>query len=226
MMKYVIIIIVSFLGLVACSDDPVDDFQSDADLIRLEHLEYWTALLDEYQKIKGHYPFQDQLEASRDIALVKIATKQQLQYLSLGSSHYNPKIDNNSSGFFQEHSVSDFVAELESTLKREIAEKYDIQKVPTSSPVGYYYFTSKDGYLFWVTCMTCGVTEASTLLMDGFTPTVNIVSNGMAGQVPKALIKEEMLANPIYKNWVSRVFKKEEYVRKIVAENSRDSKNK
>ena len=224
MKKHIAIIILSFLGLTSCFDNSVDEFQSDADLIRLEHLEYWTDLLDEYQKIKGHYPFQDQLEGGGDIALVKIATKQQLQYLSSGSADYNPKLDNNQSGFFKEHTISDFVKELESTLKREIDEKYDIQKIPTSSPVGYYYFTSKDGYLVWVTCITCGVTKVSTLLMDGFTPTVNLVSSGMAGQVPKALIKKEMLAHPTYKNWISRAFHNEEYARKVVAENNRDTK--
>jgi hypothetical protein len=204
--------------------DPIKAFQEDADLLRLEHLEYWTALLDEYHKIKGHYPFHNKFNSDNDIALVKIATKQQIQYLSPGSSSYNSKLDINQTNFFKEHKVKDFVKELETVLNRTIEEKYDIQKVPTSSPVGYHYFASKDGYLVWVTCTTCGVTPVSTLLMNGFTPTVNIVSKGMVGQVPKALLKKEMLEHPIYKEWVSKSFHKEKYVRNLVKENSSDSK--
>jgi len=34
--------------------------------------------------------------------------------------------------------VATFVSELEAGLEREIAEKYAIQKVPTTSTVGYY----------------------------------------------------------------------------------------
>jgi hypothetical protein len=200
------------------------EYQEDADLIRLEHLEYWTAILDEYYQAKGYYPFQKQTQNNDDIVLVKIATKQQLQHLSSGGSKYNKSLDNNQTGYFKEHSVKEFVTELEAGLNRTIDEKYDIQKVPTSSPVGYYYFTSKDGYLVWVTCITCGVTQVSTLLMDGFTPTVNIVSEGMIGKVPKALPKQEMLSHPTYKAWVARPFHKQEYVRQLVNENKHDSK--
>ena len=103
--------------------------------------------------------------------------------------------------------------------------KYDIQKVPTKSPVGYYYFVEKDGYLIWTTCITCRITKISTLLMDGFTPTVNIVSNGMKGKVTKALTREEMISHKIFKNWISRSFYKEEHVRRIEKENIHDSKN-
>lgn len=224
MNKCIVILVISLFSCTVNAGSPIKAFQEDADLLRLEHLEYWTGLLDEYHKIKGHYPFQDQLKSGKDISLVKIATKQQLQYMSPGSASYNQKLDNNQSGFFKEKPVKELITELELALERTIEEKYDIQNVPTSSPVGYFYFTSQDGYLVWVTCITCGVTQVSTLLMDGFTPTVNIISKGMVGQVPKALLKQEMLNHPTYKKWVSRPFHKEEYVRKLVAENSSDSK--
>ncbi|SMF69618.1 hypothetical protein SAMN02745866_04359 [Alteromonadaceae bacterium Bs31] len=220
--KLFIILVISFIS--ACSADPAKQFQEDADLIRLEHLEYWTEIIEKYHQVKGSYPFQSEIPKSEDIVLVKIATKQQMQYLSLGGDKYDKRLDNNQSGYFKERSVRDLVAEIESVLGYEIEEKYDIQKVPTSSPVGYYYFTSKDGYLVWVTCITCGVTQISTLLMDGFTPTVNIVSDGMVGKVTKALTRKEMLNHPTYKSWVSKPFHKSEYVHNLVKETSRDSK--
>lgn len=220
--KLLIPLVLSLIS--ACSANPMKQYQEDADLIRLEHLEYWTEIINKYHKVKGSYPFQSELQSSEDIVLVKIATKQQIQYLSPNGDKYEKRLDNNQSGYFKEHPVKDFVAELEAVLGHQIEEKYDIQKVPTSSPVGYYYFTSKDGYLVWVTCITCGVTQISTLLNDGYTPTVNIVSEGMVGKVTKALTREEMLDHPTYKSWVSRSFHKSEYVHNLVKENSRDSK--
>ena len=199
-------------------------FQEDADLIRLEHLEYWTDIIDKYYQVKGSYPFQNEVQNNDNIVLTKIATKQQMQYLSSGGNKYQKRLDNNQSGFFKERSVKEFVAEIETVLGHEIEEKYDIQKVPTSSPVGYYYFTRKDGYLIWVTCITCGVTQISTLLFDGYTPTVNIGSKGPAGKVTKALTREKMLSHPIYKSWVSRPFHRGEYLQNLVKETSRDSK--
>lgn len=203
----------------------MDKYQEDADLVRLDHLEYWTGLVEEYYDRKGYYPFQGEVSGSEDILLVKIATKQQMSYLSEGGSNYDRKFDNNSSGFFKERSVKDFVGELETVLGHDIEEKYDIQKVPTTSPVGYFYFATENGYLVWVTCITCGVTEISTLLLDGYTPTVNVVSQGMRGKVTKALTREEMLAHPIYRSWVSRSLHKREYVLGLVGETSRDSKD-
>ncbi len=57
-------------------------FQNDADLIRLEHLQYWTGLVEEYHQKTGEYPFQEKLKSNSEIGLVKIDTKQQRQYLS------------------------------------------------------------------------------------------------------------------------------------------------
>ena len=221
--KIWIILVLLCLSLTSCNEVE-RQFQNDADLVRLEHLQYWTGLVEEYHEKTGSYPFQEKLSSKSEIGLVKIATKQQRQYLSPGNEKYNPNLDNNANGAFKEFSVKSFVSDLGSALGREIEEKYDIQKVPTKNAIGYYYFISADGYLVWVTCISCGVTEISTLLMDGITPTVNIVSEGMKGQVTKALPRKEMLQHPIFKSWVSSPFQKEVYVRDIVQENSRDSK--
>ena len=199
-------------------------FQYDADLIRLEHLQYWTGLVEEYHQKTGAYPFQKELDSDEAIGLVKIATKQQLQYLSPGSENYNSEIDNNFDNTFKEFTIKEFVLELERGLGRTIVEKYDIQKVPTNTPVGYNYFVTERGYLIWTTCLSCGVTKISTLLMDGFTPTVNIVSEGMKGEVTKALTREEMLSHKTFQEWMNRPYYKEQYVRNLVQENIHDSK--
>lgn len=204
--------------------DPFYDYQEDADLLRLEHLEFWTGLFEEYHKVAGTFPFQNILKSKDDIAFVKIATKQQMKFLDPGAPEYNEKLDVGSSSFNQQP-VKDLVAELERVLKRVIDEKYDMQQVPTNSPIGYYYFATDTGYVLWVTCITCGVTRISTLLFDGHTPTVNIASEGMVGNVTKALSRSDMLSHRTYKNWKKRPYHKEGYARQMEAKNVHDSKS-
>lgn len=195
-------------------------FQHDADLIRLEHLVYWTGLLEEDESRVGYYPFQQELPTSQDIGLVKIATKQQQAFLSRDGTLYRETLDLNRSNRFREKCVAELVSELESVLGRDIEEYYDIQKIPVQSPVGYNYYYTSTGYLFWV---TCGVTEISTLLMDGYTPSVNIASTGMKSQVPKSLLRSEMIAHPVFQDWTAKDFLLEDHARSVVAETISDS---
>lgn len=225
--RFFLPLIISFVFgalLTSATADPFYDYQEDADLLRLEHLEYWTALFEEYHKATGRFPFQDILSSNDDIAFVKIATKQQLKFLDPGGPEYREELDFGNSAFNQQ-SVKDLVAELEHVLKRIIDEKYDMQQVPTNSPIGYYYFATDTGYVLWVTCITCGVTLISTLLFDGHTPTVNIASEGMVGNVTKALSRSDMLSHPTYKKWKKRPYHKEGYARQMEAKNAHDSKS-
>lgn len=196
-------------------------YQGDADKARLEHLLFWTEIIEAYHAKMGFYPLQD-IVADKPMQ-VRIATAQQRSFLMKGGKDYVPALDNNADGAFEEIPLNIFLAEIEKRLGGDIEEKYDVQKVPTKSPVGYHYFATKEGYLMWVTCITCGVTDVSTLLMDGYTPTVNIVSPGMKGAVTKALTRDEMIANKTFQSWQALPYKQEFYVRKIEIENSKDS---
>jgi hypothetical protein len=62
--------------------------------------------------------------------------------------------------------------------------------------------------------------------MDGFTPTVNIVSEGMKGKVTKALTRDEIIKHPIFKKWRRRKLSKnkEIYIRKLVSDHHIDPK--
>ncbi|MEH6477883.1 MAG: hypothetical protein V7727_19490, partial [Sneathiella sp.] len=154
------------LLLLASACGMEQSYQRDADQVRLEHLVYWTGLVEEYEEKTGYYPFQKNLNSGQSHGLVRILTKNQQQYFDPNSNQYVAEFDNNTGNSrFKSFSVAQFVSELESKLGREIDEKYDIQKVPTSIPLGYQYFVSEDGYLIWVTCVSCGVTQISTLLM-------------------------------------------------------------
>lgn len=200
-------------------------FQNDADIARLEHLEYWTWIIEEYSNKTWEYPFQKSLKVEDNIWLVRISTKDQQQFFDKNSVNYNQQFDNNPTWFFQEYSVKEFVTELEWKLWRNIEEKYDIQKYPTKSPIWYNYFVTKNWYLFWVTCISCWITPISTLLYDWFTPTVNIGSSETINDVPKSLTRNEMINHHQFKLWKNKKYINEANVRKIEEENKNDSKN-
>jgi hypothetical protein len=210
----------------ASAFSPSEAFQHDADVLRLEHIEYWSGLFEEYEEKEGHYPFQDTLENPSELGLVKIITKKQSEYIQKGTKDYREDLDMNATGRFTEKSVAELVVELERVLERTVPEKYDMQSVPTRSPIGYYYFFSNDGYLIWTTYFSGGVTPISTLLFDGYTPTVNIVSEGMKGKVTKGFPRDEMLNHPIFKKWKKEKFLKEGYVRELEEKLAASSKRK
>jgi hypothetical protein len=195
--------------------DGEEGFQSDADVIRMEDVLYWSELIDEYHQKNGAYPLQDIATSSEDYVLVRVATAEQQSYFDKESPGYREELDNNISGRFKEVSVSDFVIDIENGLGREIDEHYDIQKVPTNSPVWYNYFVSQDGYLFWVTCITCEVNWATTLLSDGHTPTINIGSPGITEGSMKLYTREEIIKLPDFKKLMERKLQKEEYIRSL-----------
>ena len=199
-------------------------FRDDADSARLEHLVYWSGLIEEYHAKTGEYPMQDWIQDGEEARLVRIQTAAQRGYSTKGSGSYIAAADTNPDSFFPEASTKDFVSTLEAGLKRGVEEKYDIQQVPTNHPLGYYYFATRDGYVLWATCIRCGVTQVSTLLMDGITPTVNIVSPKMVGKVTKAKTRDEMLADPIFRKLASVPYFKEGFVRTIERKHVHDSK--
>lgn len=203
-------------------------YQADADHLRLEHLLYWTGLIEEYYKKTGHYPFQDKRDLDKQIIEVRIATREQAQYFTKGNDKYVEPLDINSTGRFKEVTVKDFVAELEKGLGRAIDEKYDPQRVPTYDPIWYHYFTNDNGYLLYVTCISCGTTEVSTLLVTeiAHTPTVNIGSEAMAAKVTKALTRDKMMENPTFKSWMAREWIKEGFFRELEEKHKAETKLK
>lgn len=211
-MKHVLILI--FVAICSgCANGPFREFQEDADVLRLEHLAYWSGLIEEYYAETGEYPLQSRRTHDDEMLLVEILTQEQRSHSGSPPEH------------FREVPLSEFLQEIEAGLKRDIDEKYDIQKVPVRSPVGYRYFTTADGYLIWGTCNTCGITEITTLLTDGHTATVNIASERLAAQVPKALTRDAMLSHPLYLKWRARPLHKEQYVRSLVDKTLHDSES-
>ena len=207
-------------------------FQQDSDAIRLEHLVYWTGLIEDYKLKTGKYPLEDDLSDSyRSQAgkpavagLVRIATREQQLMFNPESPLYWSDMDNNSNGTFQEFTMARFVEAFETEFGHEINEKYDIQTKPFETFITYNYFVTEGGYIMWVPCLSCGVTKSSTLLLDGKTPTVNIASKSMVEAVFKAKTRSDMLKDPHFKVWTSYKMQDPEKMRSLEESLFKDSK--
>jgi len=208
--------------------DPKLVFQEDADGLHLEHLVYWSGLIEEYYSKTGRYPLQNKLvsgSSKYDIGLVRIGTVNHQTYFTSDHDNYRPDLDNNANNSFQEFPVKTLIDELERGLGRTIDEKYSVYDEPNESVIWYPYFESETkGYLIWVPCLSCGVTTASTLTMDGKTPTVNIGSEVMIEGIPKAMTREDMMNHPDFKRWRSVQRHEEAKMREMEDRNLQDSK--
>lgn len=110
-------------------------FQTNADIVRLNHLVYWGELLEEYQQKMGHYPFANQ---SPNPIYVMIATPRQQSYFE----NAKPPAPATTKP------IKDFILELEKGLGREIDEYYDPQYAPDGKPNFYIYMIDKQNYNF------------------------------------------------------------------------------
>jgi hypothetical protein len=130
-----ILIIVAFY-LLRTYNAVAEDFQKDADIIRLQHLKHYGDLIEEYHSKTGKYPF----EGTAKVPLyVHIANDHQAQYAQNGPPTPHKLIKN-----------ADFIAELEKGLGRTIKERYDPSFAPKNKPNFYIYMTSGDFYFFAV----------------------------------------------------------------------------
>lgn len=121
--------------LTACSLNS-SDFQSDADILRLQHLEYYGNLLTEYHSKTGTYPFVGEIDVP---AYVFVASPQQTDDIQGGPPHA--------------HKTAAFkylIEELETVLGRNIKEYYDPQYEPDSKPNFYIYMVDGGTYYFAV----------------------------------------------------------------------------
>ncbi|WP_227430273.1 hypothetical protein [Psychrobacter sp. I-STPA6b] len=113
-----------------------EDFQQDADIIRLQHLKYWVTQIEDYQQKTGHYPFQGQADVP---IYVFVATPQQQKYITQAPP---PPA--------KTYSMKNFVDTLEAGLGHQIDEFYDPQYAPDVKPNFYMYMVDGDNYYFAV----------------------------------------------------------------------------
>lgn len=121
------------MAFAACSSD---DFQSDADVYRLQDLEHYGTLIEAYKTKTGQYPLFDQVDDLPVYAV--IASPEQVDDVQpLPFAHVNI-------------SPAQFFDELEKGLGRPIEERYDPQFEPDKKPNFYIYTVGSDRYFFAV----------------------------------------------------------------------------
>lgn len=134
-MKLFCKVVISSILLSACGATS-SSFQNDADIVRLQHLEYYGNLLIEYHEKTGTYPFIGELNVP---AYVFVASPEQKDDIGGGPTY--------------DHRVADFkflVEEFESALGRDIKEYYDPQYEPDKKPNFYIYMVDGNTYNFAV----------------------------------------------------------------------------
>ena len=130
-MKNTIILFTTALLLASCSGEN-NDFQKDADIVRLNHLVYYGALITEYKEKTGSYPF----EKNADVPVYAfIVSPEQCDDLSSDGPKF-PHKTTTSRYFFEE---------LEAGLGRNIDEYYDPQYAPDKKP-NFYIYNFQDSY--------------------------------------------------------------------------------
>lgn len=112
------------------------DFQKDADIIRLQHIQYYGGLIEQYKKKTGYYPFQGETELP---TYVHVAHEKQIEF-TRGWPPFSHR-------YF---SFQAFILELESALGFPIDEHYDPQFRPVDKPNFYIYLVRDDTFFFAV----------------------------------------------------------------------------
>jgi hypothetical protein len=110
-------------------------YQSDADIIRIQHFDYYAKLLTEYYEQNGKYPFQ--YEKDEQVYIFILNNIQESKFKDT-----NPYIH---------YTVDDkwFFEELSNGLGREIDEKYDPQKVAADARPNYYVYMVDNDYMYF-----------------------------------------------------------------------------
>lgn len=159
-------------------------FQTDADIIRLQHMKKWVDLIEAYHDKTGTYPLQGQTDRK---LIVFIATPQQQSYTYQlpGAEHA---------------SMTTLVSALEQGLGRSINEYYDPQYVPDAKPNYYIYMLDGDDYFFAVH------THQNYAFSRNVAPDYNKVevSNTHSRYTPKILTPKMLFKSQAFKQATSK----------------------
>lgn len=197
--------LISFYGY--CSGSAEDDYQSDADIIRLQHFNYYIDLINQYYIEKNEYPFSSQFDAP---AYVFIATEKQASYIKDNNPDKHYTIDD-----------SIFFLELEKVLNKEINEKYDPQKVPNGRPNFYIYMI--DGYdYFFAVHLANGNTFTKQIGKKYF----KIEASNLSSEKYKLYTFQQLLNNNEFIKLFSQSPKKAGFFEDLEEENKKESKKK
>lgn len=106
-------------------------YQRDVDVKRLRDIKTLGSMVEEYKRIKGHYPFQKNLSGNSSVQVFFSTSRPNI------ALYPNVKLV----------SITDFEKEIEAVLNKDVKVPFEIQRVPNSSrPIYYMYMVDKDYY--------------------------------------------------------------------------------
>jgi hypothetical protein len=110
-------------------------YQADADIVRLQHFDYYAQLLTEYFEKNGKYPFQYEKDGQVYIFILNNIQESKFK-------NTNP---------YKHYTVDDkwFFEELSNGLGRKIDEKYDPQKASADDRPNYYVYMVDNDYMYF-----------------------------------------------------------------------------
>jgi hypothetical protein len=180
-----------------------DQYQADADIIRIHHFDYYAKLLSEYYEKNGKYPFQYEREGQ---VYFYILNNIQESKFKNTESYINDKI---------------FFEELSNGLGREIDERYDPQKaVFDRRPNFYIYMVDGDYFYFAIHLYN------SNYFTKNIDKHYNKMELSNIDSKQYTLFTYKTLENdPRYIELVNRKAVKQEFFNEIDKEYEKDSKN-
>jgi hypothetical protein len=112
-----------------------EQYQADADIIRIHHFDYYAKLLSEYYEKNGKYPFQYE--------------KEEQVYIYILNNIQEEKFKDTNPYIYYRVNDKIFFEELSKGLEIEIDEKYDPQKAVSDRRPNYYiYMVDGDNFYF------------------------------------------------------------------------------
>ena len=134
--------LISFTSLLACCVSlyltmviPEQAYQNDCDVIRLQHLNYYGNLIEEYKLKVGKYPFEGE---------------EQQVYAFIYNNNQKEYCDDTNPYSHIQKTPKEFFSELEKGLGRKVDQLFDPQYVPSGRPVFYIYMIDGKQYFFAV----------------------------------------------------------------------------
>jgi len=182
-------------------------YQADADIVRIQHFDYYAQLLAEYNEKTGKYPFQ--YEKEYPVYVFLLTNFQEKDFKDT-----NP---------YKHFTVNDkyFFQELTDILGKNIYEKYDPQKVSSDGrPNMYIYMVYEDNFYFAIHLYN---SNPFTKNIDKYYNKMELSNEDDFGN--KYFSYETLKNDPQYLELINRTANKQDYFNDLDEQYKNDSKN-
>ncbi|MBN1500568.1 MAG: hypothetical protein JW982_10445 [Spirochaetes bacterium] len=176
------------------------EYQKDADIIRLKHLQYYGKIITEYHEKTGKYPLQS---SSAELTYVFVANSKQAEF----AEDYDNAIPHKDKTV----SFKKFIEELEKGLNREVDEFYDPQYFRDAKYNFYVYAVNKDVFYFAINVHQ-KFPFSKYISPYNFKVEISNIPNRSANLI---ILPEELFTSELFLNELNKEIKKEGFFREL-----------